>query len=103
VKALSPDLGRVDRCFIHTNYTTSFHLMGRDANPADALPYRVREVRGRPLPWLHVGDAVVAYLDPPSRIDASDLAAMTLLVYENGVFRNVTADVIEGRLHVDLR
>ena len=103
VKALSPRLERVDRCFIHANYTTYFYLMGRDATPADALPYRVREARGRPLPWLHVGDAVVAYLDPPSRIDASELAAMTLLVYENGVFRNVTGDVVEGRLPVDLK
>ena len=99
VKALSTNLPRIDRCFVHADYVTFFHLMGRAAEPGDAAPYRPREVRGQPLDWLHVGDAVVAYLDPPSRFDA-DVRGAVFLRYENGSFRDVTAEVFEGRLVV---
>jgi hypothetical protein len=103
VKALSVDLKRVDRCFIHADHATYFHLMGAATDPADALPYQPREVHGRVLPWLEVGDAVVAYLDPPARIDPDDLAGMMFLRYENAAFRDVTPEVAAGRMRVDLR
>jgi len=103
VKALSMKLKRVDRCFIHADYATYFHLMDAAAGPADALPYQPREVRGRVLPWLEVGNAAVAYLDPPARIDPGDLAGMTFLHYENAAFRDVTPEVAAGRVRVDLR
>jgi len=102
VKALSPDLARVERCFIHSDYATYFYLMGRDASPSDASPYQPHEFEGKPLGWLHVGDAVVAYLDPPATLDASTLRDMTFLRYENGSFRDVTDDVVEGRIAVHL-
>jgi hypothetical protein len=103
VKALSPDLERVERCFIHADYATYFHLMDAAASPADALPYQPREVHGRVLPWLEVGDATVAYLDPPARIGPGDLAGMTFLRYENAAFRDVTSEVAGGRIRIDLR
>jgi hypothetical protein len=103
VKALSPDLERVERCFIHSDYVTYFYLLGRETPPADAAPYRAHEFAGRPLGWLHVGNAAVAYLDPPATVDAATLRNMTFLRYENGVFRDVTDDVAEGRVAVQLR
>jgi hypothetical protein len=103
VKALSVELKRVDRCFIHSDRATYFHLMDAAADPADALPYLPREVHGRVLPWLAVGDAAVAYLDPPARIDPGDLAGMTFLRYEKAAFRDVTLEVAAGRIRIDLR
>ena len=100
VKALSTDLPRIDRCFIHADYPTFFHLMGRAAEPRDAAPYRPREVGGQPLSWLHVGNAVVAYLDPPSRFDADVRGDAVFLRYEKGSFRDITAEVSEGRVVV---
>jgi hypothetical protein len=100
VKALSADLPRIGRCFIHDDYSTFFHLMGRSAEPGDAAPYRLREVGGQPLSWLHVGDAVVAYLDPPLRFDADMRRNAVFLRYEKGSFRDVTGEVFEGRVVV---
>ena len=102
VKALSPDLARVQRCFIHSDYATYFYLMGRDVALSDAAPYTPHEFEGKPLGWLHVGDAVVAYLDPPATPDASTLSATTFLLYENGVCHDVTDDIVEGRIRVHL-
>ncbi len=103
VKALSPDLERVEHCFVHSDYVTHFYLMGRGTTLADAAPYRTHEFEGTALPWLRLGDALVAYLDPPTSIDAATLRGMTFLRYENGVFRDVTDDVAEGRLAINLR
>lgn len=103
VKALSPDLERVERCFIHSDYVTYFYLMARDTTPDNAEPYRPHESEGRPLRWLHVGDAVVAYLDPPAAVDPATLHDMTFLRYEDGAFRDVTDDVAQGRVAVQLR
>lgn len=100
VKALSTDLPRIDRCFIHGDYPTFFHLMGRAAEPGDAAPYHPREVHGQPLNWLHVGDAVVAYLDPPSQFDADVRRDAVFLRYEKGIFRDVTAEVSDGHVVV---
>jgi len=102
-KALSPNLQRIERCFVHTDYPTFFHLLGRDENPADATPYQPREIRGVPIPWLRVGDALVGYIEPPSSgATAANIEGAVFLRYENGTFNDVTADVVAGRLHVDL-
>jgi hypothetical protein len=103
VKALSPDLERVERCFIHSDYVTYFYLMDSEVTPTDATPYRPHEFEGRALGWLHIGDAVVAYLDPPATVDSATLRGMMVLRYENGAFRDVTDDVAEGRVAVPLR
>ena len=103
VKALSANLNAVDRCFIHSDYVTYFNLMGGSVSPTDAAPYLPHEVSGVPIPWLHVGDAVIAYLDPPHRSDVETTRGMLFLRYEDGAFRDVTTDVAEGRMPVDLR
>jgi hypothetical protein len=103
VKALTANPHKVDRCFIHSDYVTYFNLMGSSATLADAAPYVPHDASGAQVPWLHVGDAVIAYLDPPRRSDVETTRGMLFLRYEGGVFRDVTADVIDGRLSVDLR
>ena len=103
VKALSQNLPNVDRCFIHSDYVTYFNLMGGSVTPADAAPYEPHDASGAPVPWLHVGDAVIAYLDPPSSVGVETTRGMSFLRYEGGVFRDVTADVADGRLPVVLR
>jgi hypothetical protein len=103
VKALSANLHAVDRCFIHSDYVTYFNLMGDSTTPADAAPYLPHEAAGASLPWLHVGDAVIAYLDPPHGGDIETTRGMLFLRYEDGAFRDVTLDVAGGRMPVDVR
>lgn len=103
VKALSSDLSRVSRCYVHADYPTFFHLMSRGASPDDAAPYGLRLVGGQPLPWLHVGDAVAAYIDPPAKPDPAERRGIQFLRFENGTFRDVTAEVTDGRLAVTLQ
>lgn len=102
VKALS-QRAATDRCFIHSDYPTFFNLMDRGVTSADARPYRPREMAGRPLAWLPVGDALVAYLDAPASDDREVLESLRFLRYEDGAFRDVTAAVRDGRIHVELR
>jgi hypothetical protein len=103
VKALSENLHKVDRCFIHSDYVTYFNLMGGSVSPTDTAPYLPHEVSGVPVPWLRVGDAVIAYLDPPRSAGVEPTGGVLFLRYEDGVFRDVTADVVDGRLPVELR
>jgi hypothetical protein len=103
VKALSANLNAVGRCFIHSDYVTYFNLMDGTATPADAAPYEPHEASGSPVPWLRVGDAVIAYLDPPPRSEGETVRGMRFLRYDGGVFRDVTADVADGTMHVELR
>jgi hypothetical protein len=102
-KALSADVDRVGRCFVHADYVTYFNLMRGDATAADALPYTPRVVDGRPLAWPRVGDLTTAYVDAPAAPDAAALAGIVFLRYENGAFVDVTNEVTSGRLPVTLR
>jgi hypothetical protein len=103
-KALTTDVDRVGRCFIESDYATYFNLMRGDAEPADAMPYTPRSASGRPIPWLRIGEITTAYLDPPtSSLDATTLAGIVFLRYENGAFVDATADVAAGRVPVTLR
>jgi len=103
VKALSANPHGIARCFIHSDYVTYFNLMDGTATPADAAPYEPHEASGSPVPWLRVGDAVIAYLDPPPRSEGETVRGMRFLRYDGGVFRDVTADVADGTMHVELR
>lgn len=103
VKALSPDLGRVGRCFVHSERVTYFHLMNRGVGVADAAPYRARRIDGNPLPWLNVGGAVAAYVDPPPDATPTALSGAVFLRYQSGRFHDVTVDVAMGRLPIALR
>ena len=104
VKALTKNPRDVDRCFIHSGQVTYFNLMGRDVTRADAWPYGSRESGGAPLPWLEVGDALVAYLDPPpQQLGPDRLRRMRFVRFEQGTFRDVTDDVVAGRIPIKLR
>jgi len=88
-KALSTNIERTGRCFVHADYPTFFNLMRGDATPTGAWPYTPHENQGHPVPWLHVGDLVAAYLDPPVNADAN---GVVFLRYENGAFVETAAD-----------
>ena len=100
VKALTKNRAQTDRCFVHSDYVTYFDLMGHDATPEDAAPYLPHAAGGAPAPWLRVGDAVVAYLDPPPQLGPDQRRGMRFLRFERGEFRDVTAEVVDGRLPI---
>ncbi len=102
VKALYPDLDRVKHCWFHDNYGTPMNLQAAPAVPADATPYVPLEVDGRRQPWRVVGDVVITYLRPPAIVEPRELARLIFLRYRDGRFENVSADVVSGRLAVDL-
>jgi hypothetical protein len=102
-KALATDVDRVGRCFVEADYVTYFNLVRGDANPADAMPYTPRSASGRPIPWLRIGAMTSAYLDPPATTDATTLAGIAFLRFENGAFVDVTDDVASGRIPAALR
>ena len=102
-KALTPDIDRVGRCFIESDYVTYFNLMRGDANPADAMPYIPRSANARPIPWLRVGGMTSAYLDPPANAEPPTLAGIVFLRYQNGTIVDATSDVAAGRIPVALR
>ncbi len=63
------------------------------ANPA------ARRCRGS-----QVGDALVAYLDPPpQQLGPDRLRRMRFCASSNGTFRDVTEDVVAGRIPIKLR
>jgi hypothetical protein len=103
VKALSPDLDRVKHCWFHTNYGTPFHLQAAPALPADAAPYLALQVEGKQVPWMTIGDLVIAYVRAPASVEPGTLLRMKFLRYRDGRFDDVSAEVAKGSIAVDLR
>jgi hypothetical protein len=100
VKALAPEPRRLGRCFVHSDYKTIFYVMARGIGPADAEPYQPRVSKKGPIDWLEVGDATIAYLQYAPDWELPDPRGMVFLRYENGAFRDVGAEVADGRLRV---
>jgi hypothetical protein len=103
VKALSPDLDRVKHCWFHTNYETPFQLQAAPAFPSDAAPYVPLQISGKPVPWMTVGDLVIAYVRAPANVEQGTLSRMKFLRYRDGRFDDVSADVANGSIAVDLQ
>jgi len=103
VKALSPDLQRVRRCYFHSNYISYFHLQGNPVDRADIAPYGPMQVGGVDIPWRRIGDLTIAYLQAPAESDVEPLAGMTFLRYRGNVFEDVTADVLADCIAVRLQ
>lgn len=97
IKALSPELDRVEHCYFHANYPTYFHLLAAPADPSDAAPYHPLQVDGHTVPWRVIGDVVVAYLAAPADVRASEFPEMLFLQYRDGAFRDISAGVRDGR------
>jgi hypothetical protein len=94
IKALTPDLDRVDRCWFHADYPTWFYLQRGPAEASDALPYLPGEVDGKTRPWRRVGDAVIAHLRPLATPTPNDLEGMYFLRWRGGRFENVSSEVL---------
>ncbi len=103
VKALSPDLARVQHCYFHANYVTYFYLLGAPGEPTDVAPYRAKMIGENVVPWRRIGDLTIAYLLPPQDSDASALAKVQFLRYRNDEFKDVSVEVVTGRLPVRLQ
>lgn len=84
IKALAPDLARVDHCWFHANYRTGFYLLRAPVTVADAAPYLPWRRDGRELAWRHIGDVVIALLGPTSDVDPHK--AQLVLHYRRGRF-----------------
>lgn len=103
VKALSPDLARVQHCYFHANYVTYFYLLGAPGDPNDVAPYRPKTIGENVSPWRRIGDLTIAYLLPPQNSEASSLAKVQFLRYRDGDFEDVSAEVVAGRLSVRMQ
>jgi hypothetical protein len=88
VKALSPDLGRVGPCLFHGERITYVHFVPRDSVAAGSeLPFV------RALPAVRVGSLEMLYLRAPAPWPKDGLGDVLFLRYEDGTFREVSADV----------
>jgi len=104
VKALEPDLKRVQDCLFHNEYPTYFYFVphGR-VDALAALPFRPLEANGAAVPWLHVGRLDIVYLSAPREVDRVNADGGKFLAYKNGRFLDVTAEITDGRREVDLQ
>lgn len=104
VKALHPDLARIRDCLFHNEYPTYFYLVPHGHLDAlRAYPFRPLERNGRVVPWLTVDGMDIVYLTPPQRVDRDSAGGALFLAYDDGRFRDVTAEVASGRREVRLR
>jgi hypothetical protein len=101
VKALEPDLNRVQDCLFHNEYPTFFYFVRRGhLEPRSFLPFRPLEVNGAIVPWRHIGGVDIVYLSPPPQVDSANAGGAIFLAYENGRFSDVTAEIVSGRRDV---
>jgi hypothetical protein len=104
VKALEPDLNRVQDCLFHNEYPTYFYFVRHGhLDPSNSLPFRPLKVNGAIVPWLHVGGLDIVYLSPPPKVDSTNAGGAKFLAYENGGFRDVTFEIVSGRREVHFR
>ncbi len=103
IKALSPELARVEHCWFHTEVRTYFQLQAAPASMADAAPYAPFTADGRVIGWRTIGGLTIAYLRPPPVANAGVFARMKFLRYRNGRFDDVSADVAAGLVSVRLQ
>ena len=98
VKALSPDPDRVGHCLIHSESITYIHLLPAGIVSAEGtLPYRTLIRSTGPLLPRQVGDLEMVYLSRPERFVPDATRDSLFLAWQDGRFRDVTADVLAGR------
>ena len=87
IKALAPNLARVEHCWFHSNYRSWFYLLQAPVFTQQASPYQPLRVSGHELPWRHVGNVVIALLDPAS--DSNPQNAQVVLQYRDKSFQGM--------------
>jgi hypothetical protein len=104
VKALSPDLGKVAHCLVHTDYETFIYLLpAGESTRRGREPYATRNGPAGPLLPRRVGDLEMVYLESPTALAPRYARNALLLAYEGGRFVDVTEDVASGRRELRLR
>lgn len=97
VKALTPDLGRIDHCLVQTESAPYFHLLRRGAlDNLSVTPLSSITGEAFNVPEFAVGDMAVVALNLHPGIDARQLQGASFLVWQDGVFRDVTRAVHAG-------
>ena len=105
VKALSPDLGRVRHCLIHSETPTFVYLLPAGVAKAEGTtPYQILQRRlGGALPPRPIGGLEMVYLSRPEPF-IPDSARDSLFLDWDGVrFVDVTAEVLVGRRKMDFQ
>ena len=104
VKTVSSNLDRVGHCQIYADYPTYYHFLPAGSAEAEGTqPFEFRQVHGEPLLPRRVGNLEIAYLGAPETLVGADFAHALILAYEDGHFRDVTADVVSGRRSINVR
>jgi len=94
IKATATDLDRLAGCLIQTEHTPCYHIVGRGrVGDADLPPF----VMARRNERARLGDAEFLALDLAASVDAASLRDAVFLVWRDGAFGDVTADVLSRR------
>lgn len=94
IKATTTDLARLAGCLIQTEHTPWYHIVGHGRVGADEL---APMVMARGIERARLGDAEFISLDLSASIDASTLHDAVFLAWQDGAFRDVSADVVSKR------
>lgn len=98
VKAVSADLGRIGHCLVHSESVTYIHLLPAGVVSEEGTsPYAALIRSSGPLLPRHVGDLEMVYLSRPARFVPDPARDSLFLAWDEGQFRDVTADVLAGR------
>lgn len=98
IKALSPDLGKVAHCLVGSDSVTFMHLLPAGVAAAEGTaPYVPTRRASGPAPRRQVGNVEMLYLSPPPVFTPEAWRGTLFLANEDGVFRDVSADVLSGR------
>jgi len=101
IKALSPDITRVQHCLIQPEYTPWLHLLAHaSVTPTSVAPMLPIYRNGLQVPWLDIGGVQVAYLNLFPSTDARELRDALFFAYRQGRFEDVSAAVRAGEYTV---
>ena len=104
IKAMSPDLRRVQNCRFTGERTPWFYVLKAGAlSAANALPMRPVFVGGQAVPWPSFGGVEIAYLNLFGSIEVKDMPQSQYIEMQNGHFVDVTREVSAGEKVVHFR
>lgn len=100
VKAVYPDLARIQACLIQTEHTPWYHLVARGSIDAAAawplMPLPPTDFR-REIAWQTIGRGEMVYFNLSPAIDVGDLRHAHFLEYREGRFVDITEAVLDRR------